>query len=348
MLLLVYNLALGLVEVALGVRAARSRRSTDALILVGASAVGAFLFALVIAGGPGFRMLRLLSWGLFGHVVVSLVAAAVLTRRTRWMAAIFAACAIAGGSIGVYAFRIEPFMLEVSRYRIETEKLDRPLRVAVLADFQSDEIGDYERRVIRTVAAQDADLILMPGDYIQEPDPRKRDRLRIALRKVLRAERFGAPLGAYAVQGNTEPPDWPATFDGLPVTAMTSMQNLSAGPLSITGLTLDESFDPRLEVPAADGFHIAFGHAPDFAQGDVNADLLVAGHTHGGQVRLPFVGPLITLSSVPKSWAAGRTQLDGGRTLIVSRGTGMERQDAPRLRFLCRPEIVVIDLVPAP
>jgi predicted MPP superfamily phosphohydrolase len=56
----------------------------------------------------------------------------------------------------------------------------------------------------------------------------------------------------------------------------------------------------------------------------------------------------MTLSQVPRAWAAGLTELKGGGTLIVSRGVGMERGDAPRLRFLCTPEIVVIDVVPAP
>jgi len=92
---------------------------------------------------------------------------------------------------------------------------------------------------------------------------------------------------------------------------------------------------------------VALGHRPDFALGDVRADLLLAGHTHGGQVVLPFIGPPITLTAVPRSWASGRTELDGGRTLVVSRGVGMERGYAPRLRFGCPPEILVIDLVPS-
>ncbi len=81
--------------------------------------------------------------------------------------------------------------------------------------------------------------------------------------------------------------------------------------------------------------------------GPVEADLLIAGHTHGGQVRLPLIGPLLNLSRVPRGWIAGATTLAPGRTLIVSRGIGMERANAPRLRFLCRPELVVIDLVPS-
>ena len=80
--------------------------------------------------------------------------------------------------------------------------------------------------------------------------------------------------------------------------------------------------------------------------GKIDADLLVTGHTHGGQVRLPLIGPLMTLSRIPRAWAAGLTELPGGGKLLVSRGLGMERGYAPRIRFLCRPELMVIDLVP--
>jgi predicted MPP superfamily phosphohydrolase len=61
---------------------------------------------------------------------------------------------------------------------------------------------------------------------------------------------------------------------------------------------------------------------------------------------LPFIGILAKGADIPRAWAAGVTNLSGGRKLIVSRGTGMERDLAPRLRFLCRPELAVIDLVP--
>ena len=61
---------------------------------------------------------------------------------------------------------------------------------------------------------------------------------------------------------------------------------------------------------------------------------------------LPILGPLITFSDLPNSQVSGRTDLHNGATLIVSQGIGMERYDAPRLRFLCVPEVVVVDLEP--
>jgi hypothetical protein len=111
---------------------------------------------------------------------------------------------------------------------------------------------------------------------------------------------------------------------------------------------LQASFNTATQVAGdPEHFHVVLGHSPNFALGDVAADLLIAGHTHGGQVRLPLVGAIMTLSRIPRRWAAGGlTNLPDGRRLLVSRGIGMERCNAPRLRFLCRPELVVLDLTP--
>jgi hypothetical protein len=89
------------------------------------------------------------------------------------------------------------------------------------------------------------------------------------------------------------------------------------------------------------------GHSPNYSLGQVEADLLIAGHTHGGQLRIPLFGPVFTLSQVPGSWTSGMTLIAPGRRLIVSRGIGMERGNAPRMRFLCRPELLILDLAPS-
>ena len=77
------------------------------------------------------------------------------------------------------------------------------------------------------------------------------------------------------------------------------------------------------------------------------ADLLVAGHTHGGQVSLPLIGPPLTLSSVPRHIAAGGLGELDGTPIYVSTGVGRERGNAPQLRFGVRPSIGIIDLVGA-
>ena len=99
-------------------------------------------------------------------------------------------------------------------------------------------------------------------------------------------------------------------------------------------------------IQGSEKYHIAFGHNPNYSLGEINADLLLAGHTHGGQFQLPVIGPLLTISLVPRDWASGLTEISPGQYLLVSRGIGMERGYAPRMRFLCRPELVILEIKP--
>ena len=134
----------------------------------------------------------------------------------------------------------------------------------------------------------------------------------------------------------------------MPAAPIISTQTLDLGPVALTGLSIGDAFatDPDIPETSEETFHIVMGHSPNFSLGTQEGDLLIAGHTHGGQVQLPLIGPLMTLSRVPRRWASGVTPLGDGRTLVVSRGVGMERGAAPQLRFLCRPQIVVIEIVP--
>ncbi|MBN1306175.1 MAG: metallophosphoesterase [Anaerolineales bacterium] len=73
--------------------------------------------------------------------------------------------------------------------------------------------------------------------------------------------------------------------------------------------------------------------------------MYLAGHTHGGQVRIPLYGALVTFSRYGKVFEMGEDHIEG-TTLYVSRRLGMEGLGLPRVCFLCPPEIVVIDLSP--
>jgi predicted MPP superfamily phosphohydrolase len=97
----------------------------------------------------------------------------------------------------------------------------------------------------------------------------------------------------------------------------------------------------------ADAYQLLLYHTPDLAESlsGTGIDLYLAGHTHGGQIRLPFYGAVVTFSAYGKKYEMGRYTLDG-TMLYVSRGLGMEGSGAPRARFLCPPEIVVVDIGP--
>jgi predicted MPP superfamily phosphohydrolase len=292
-----------------------------------------------------FAAMRVWCWMFFAWLPLALLTVAVRRRAHRGEAGVLVALAVVGLAVGADAFLIEPHHLEVSHHEVAVEGLDAPFRIGVVADFQTDHLGAHERAALAAIADAAPDLVLWPGDVIVGPNGPSRDRNLAGLRALIAEVELRPPLGMLVVQGNIDDPlHWREQLAGVGLIPWTDTRRV--GPITLTGMDLETSFDATLVIPPVDGPHVAFGHAPDFSLGTIAADLLLAGHTHGGQVQLPWIGPLITLSQVPRAWADGRTELSGGRTLIVSRGVGMERGHAPRLRFMCRPEVLVVDLVP--
>jgi predicted MPP superfamily phosphohydrolase len=299
--------------------------------------------------GEGFAAMRLWAWGVFIHGPFLCLAMAFLAKcRSRRAIAGWTVAAVTILAFAADAFLIEPKRLEVEHIRLTSAKLTAPLRIAVLADIQTDHVGEHERRAIRVAMQEKPDLVLLCGDYIEEEDDGNRRTQHENLRRLFVEESLTAPLGVFAVEGDNDWGDWLDIFTGLPVRASKVTFDVQAGAVSLKGLSLRDSRRTDLAMAPTSGFQIVFGHAPDFALGDLHADLLVAGHTHGGQVQIPGFGPPITLTRVPRDWAAGGAHdIGGGRTLVVSRGIGMERGSAPRLRFWCPPHVVIIDVVPA-
>jgi len=292
---------------------------------------------------------QLMAWTIFLFTPLLLLGLAVIlhpsSRITAYGCSTLAAII---SLVALDAFLIEPRWLKVSHVTIQTTKLTTPVRVAILADIQTDAPGAYEARAIEKAMDASPDLILFTGDYIQMGKrSRSYEHEAAALNAILKEAKLDAPLGAFAVMGNVDRHgEWTQVFAGLPVAVVETRTQFDLGEVHVTGLSLTESFDVAASVPGTEAFHIAIGHSPNFSLGDVRADLLVAGHTHGGQVQLPIIGPIMTLSAVSREWASGATQIAPGKMLIVSNGIGMERGHAPRLRFLCRPEMIIVDIVP--
>ncbi len=297
--------------------------------------------------------------GVFLHGGIFLAAACFLVFRQRidgkrrWKLTLFlGGLASLALFIGIEGFLIEPTALTVKYYTIRSPKITKPVRIAFLADFQTDNIGDYERRTLELLKTQKADMILFGGDYIQARTKQHEEKLITDFRALYQELNITPPLGIYAVKGNQEVGTWigwNALLHDLGIYQAQRTITLEHGDIRLTLLGLHDSFVPtqrRFSNPR-NRFHIVVGHAPIFSLGKPNADLLLAGHTHGGQVQIPGFGPMITLAKgLPRRWASGKTTLPGGGTLIVSHGTGLERGRAPRIRLFCRPDFVVIDLLP--
>ncbi|MEA1950296.1 MAG: metallophosphoesterase [Planctomycetota bacterium] len=308
---------------------------------------------------PGYSVLTFLCFAVFIYIPIFLAASCFILRRKAPKTAVAALLVgLLCVSVGVDAFFIEPHWLDVSHVTFSSPKIERPLRIVFIADFQTDNISAFEEEFLRRALAEEPDIILFGGDYLQVSRQRRVALLKQA-NQLMQDVELEAPEGVFAVQGNVDlGVPWQLIFSGRPVTTVHATKSFDVAGIRLTCLSKPDSFNPNFQLrkpydeqTGADGetsepFHVVLGHAPDYALGRVPADLLLAGHTHGGQVQLPGLGPIITMSKVPRNWASGITELPHGRRLLVSRGLGMERFVAPRLRFLCRPELVVIDLVP--
>ncbi|MFN2167709.1 MAG: metallophosphoesterase, partial [Anaerolineae bacterium] len=93
-------------------------------------------------------------------------------------------------------------------------------------------------------------------------------------------------------------------------------------------------------------FRLLLYHTPDLMPqaAEAGVDLYLAGHTHGGQWRVPGLGAILTSSRFWKRYEAGHYR-ESGTDLYVSRGLGLEGFGAPRVRLFCPPEVVVVTLV---
>jgi hypothetical protein len=347
---LLYNFVMLAVDVALLWLVGRRKNLLDWFSATVCAGTVAVALGAILAGcfENHFGVFRLWAYGVFLHGVVLLAGTAILWRRQRPLLAGGAVVgALAVVLVAVDAFLIEPHWLEVSCYRIASPKIHRAVRIVVVADLQTDRVGPYERAVLSRVLEEKPDIILLAGDYLQASGEKEKD-LKRELHDLLGELHFTAPGGVFAVQGNVDWPGWQEVFAGLGVTTVDAQQSFDLDDLQLTCLGLGESYSitPNITNTRPDRFHLVLGHVPNFALGPTGADLLVAGHTHGGQVRIPGIGPVITHSRVPWAWAAGLTELPAGGRLLVSRGIGMERGYAPPMRFLCRPELVVIELTP--
>jgi predicted MPP superfamily phosphohydrolase len=304
--------------------------------------LGAFFFPI-----DGFGLIQLFAWGTFLHMPLFFTAAGILLFRERkWFAYGLLLLTLLILGVAGEAFLIEPHKLEVTHTTLYSSKLDQAVTVALLADIQTDNPGPYEEQVLALTAAENPDLVLLAGDYLQIYDLENYLSAVLKFQNIFEKAHLDPPLGIFALRGDAERDDWTVIFQDLGVETFELTDSLDLGTLTLTGISLLDSENPEMSIQGSEKYHITFGHNPNYSLGEIDADLLLAGHTHGGQFQLPVIGPLLTISLVPRDWASGLTEISPGQYLLVSRGIGMERGYAPRMRFLCRPELVVLEIKP--
>jgi uncharacterized protein len=252
-----------------------------------------------------------------------------------------------------YAFRIEPFWPEVTHVTLVSPKLQAPIRIVLIADLHCDGKVRLEKRLPELIRAEHPDLIAFAGDTVVN-----RAGVRLA-REVLSQLSDIAPT--YVVLGNWDVATtsaWreriadPSFFRGtgaLNLLGFGVPVDIRGQHLWIGGASVSQpELLPRLLGSAPrDRYDIFLYHYPDEVE-LVEAspvDLYLAGHTHGGQIALPFYGALLTYSKYDKQYVSGLHRI-GNAWIYTNRGIGLEGH-FPRARFAARSEITVIDLIPA-
>jgi len=262
--------------------------------------------------------------------------------------------------VGAYATHVEPGRLRVDHHvvAVDPERAgDDEVRIAVLADLQTNRVGDHERRAVDEVLAAEPDVILLPGDLFQGSDG-ELEALQDDLRALL--GRLEAPHGVFFVRGDVDGGDQghaARVLEGTGIEVLVDeVAEVPVGDrvLRIGGTALaydSEAADAvrtDLQGTPTDGaVTILLSHRPDTVLAlpeSSRVDLTVAGHTHGGQVVLPVVGPLLTFTDVPRAVARGGLHRIDGNPIYVSPGVGLEREQAPQVRFLSRPAVGILTL----
>ena len=267
-------------------------------------------------------------------------------------------------------------VVERHRYRLIQHRLDilpagraQPLRLLHLSDIHFH--GNDGRKSAFLAGLPAADVTIVTGDFLGEPEAVEMTvkavgptRGRLASWFVLGSNDYFAPrpLNYLAYFRHGRKPRVGARgrvrdlVDLLEADGWRDLTNvrdeIDLGGLSVELLGLDDAHIKRHDLRVAprrapDRFGIAVMHSPDSAPetAALGYDLLVAGHTHGGQVCLPGRHALVTNCSLPPRLASGLIRM-GGSFLYVSPGIGTSKF-AP-FRFFCPPVATLLELHPAP
>lgn len=278
-------------------------------------------------------------------------------RPRAWVTSAVFLLLFTGGAF--YSWKIEPNWLEVTYTELPVSGPilghDR-FRIVHLSDLHLEELGAREREVLEAVRRAGPHLIVLTGDYMNARGAQG------PFATFLQVLRDVKPMhGIYGVGGN-----WDGKFpvkELFEASEARYLQDDYHRPPPRFGrnlLIVGQDYYPvrslgqLLEGAPEESFRLLLHHSPDaveqLSQGRI--DLFLCGHTHGGQVRLPLYGAVVTLTKQHKRFEQGLYTVlppesvnPAGTPMYVSRGIGMSGGALPRIRFLARPEVAIIDLV---
>ena len=253
-----------------------------------------------------------------------------------------------------YSVLLEPIWIEATQHEAWFKRLPTEfdgLVVAHISDLHMTSYGLRERRLLAVLEKAKPGVVVMTGDFISTGSDR------VAVQQFLKdLQRLSPPFGLWAVLGNHEHSNRLAEdgggmrrfFNEAGVSLLVNEAGrIGRGVDTLTFIGVDDPYSGRdrlweaLKGMQRTPFAILLSHSPEiFFKADLaRIDLVLAGHTHGGQVRLPWFGPL-WVPAGSESYAAGWFAGESAR-MFVTRGVGTS---VLPVRFFCRPEVALITL----
>lgn len=331
-------------------------------LLASYAALAAPLFAWVLAVrrfDHSHSTFQFISVAVGYYAGVLALPALTLVRGWRERRALLAGAGAAALGVGLWALLVEPDRLVTLEREVRLAPWSAsapPLRVVHISDLQTVGACEREREAARRINALEPDLIVFSGDYaagpFRDPEPA------IAAARQFLGELRRPRLGIVCVPGHAESERVrERIFAGLDVVYLANSEielaldppgSAAARRLRIFGTrTLHEGFSVESLAPREEPglVNLVLAHEPDVAWEllDKRVDLLLCGHTHGGQLVVPFYGAPMTLSRLPRRFARGLHEF-GSLLVNVNPGLGMEGNFAPRIRLFCPPQIDLLVL----
>jgi len=256
---------------------------------------------------------------------------------------------ILGTLLVIYGFFKEPSTVKISTKSMNFGQSKKKFRFIHLSDIHLEELGIRELKIKKFIKENPPQFILFTGDFLNLSNNKNPN----SIKQIIE---FFNLLSSYApifyVSGSPAV-DLTETLNSIEPHLMATRINnsnhifyLNDIYINLIGLTCTHK--PHIDIinlsslVREDMINILLYHSPDLIYEIKQAhkiNLMLSGHTHGGQIRLPFVGALFTGSLYGRKLQSGLYKIYD-TLLSISRGIGLEGLGAPRVRFLCQPEII--------
>lgn len=254
-----------------------------------------------------------------------------------------------GTMLVIYGFIIEPSLINITTMELKTPQFSSQAKFLHLSDLHLEKVGIREEKLLRIIKVRNPDFILFTGDFLNLSNIHNQE----SIMKVIQFfNQLSAISPIFYVTGS------PAV--DVDETVEIIQKNLIAKRLHNSNISIRKdsyainligitcTHQPHQDVkflpPLIRKNHpnILLYHSPDLAyelKQEHKINLMLSGHTHGGQVCFPIIGAIFTGSLYGRTLQKGLYQIYD-TLLFISRGIGLEGLGAPRVRFLCPPEII--------